>query len=148
MACSVKKDGSALTIGDVKREIRRWFSELNVEDPDGVIFAIGRDAGVPHSSGEDSDVMALGKTIVYDIFPREPGGGYFFDFTRTWCLGFAPPEVEKTYRDVMDVFNTIMSRAKGERSMSHLPDAHLRAFRSEGPRHGSNRPQHGAGLRA
>lgn len=108
----VKGDGSPLTVGDVKREMRRWFTEVDLEDPDGVIFAIGRDAGVPHSSGEEADPIALGKTIVFDIFPREPGGGYFFDFTRTWCLGYAPPEVEKAYRDVMDTFDTVMSEMK------------------------------------
>jgi Xaa-Pro aminopeptidase len=105
----VKDDGSPLTVGDVKRRIRLWLAELELEDPEQVIFAIGRDAGIPHSSGEDSDPIALGKSIVYDIFPRELGGGYFYDFTRTWCVGFAPPEVEKAYRDVLDTFNTVMS---------------------------------------
>jgi Xaa-Pro aminopeptidase len=108
----VKKDGAPLTISDVKREIRRWETELNLEDPDGAIFAIGRDAGVPHSHGEDADPIALGQTIIYDIFPREPGGGYFFDITRTWCAGFAPPEVERAYADVMHVFDTVMAEMK------------------------------------
>ncbi len=101
----VKTDGSPLTVGDVKREIRRWSMDLNIEHPDDFIFAIGHDAGVPHSHGEDSDPIALGKTIVYDIFPAEAGGGYFFDFTRTWCVGYAPPEVEKAYNEVMEIFN-------------------------------------------
>ncbi len=108
----VKADGSPLTIADVKREIRRWMMEENIEDPEGVIFSIGRDAGVAHSSGEESDPIVLGKTIVYDIFPREAGGGYFFDFTRTWCLDHAPANVEKAYRDVLDTFNTLMSEMK------------------------------------
>ncbi len=108
----VKGDGSPLTVGDVKRRIRLWLAEAGLEDPEGVIFAIGRDAGVPHSSGESGDPIALGKTIVFDIFPREPGGGYFFDFTRTWCVGFAPPEVEKAYRDVLDTFEMVMSEMK------------------------------------
>lgn len=108
----VKKDGSPLTIGDVKREIRRWETELGLDDTDGCIFAIGRDAGVPHSHGEDHHRLELGRTIVYDIFPREAGGGYYFDFTRTWCLGFAPPEVEQAYRDVMDVFEAVMAGMK------------------------------------
>ena len=30
------------------------------------------------------------------------GGGYFFDMTRTFCLGYAPPEVEKVYQDVYE----------------------------------------------
>lgn len=108
----VKKDGSPLTVGDVKREIRRWELDLNLDDPEGAIFAIGRDAGVPHSRGEDRDPIALGKTIVYDIFPREAGAGYFFDFTRTWCMGFAPPQVEKVYRDVRDTFEAVMAEMK------------------------------------
>lgn len=108
----VKSDGSPLTIGDVKREIRRWLLGQNLEDPEGVIFAIGRDGGVPHSVGEDRDQIALGRTIVFDLFPREAGGGYYFDFTRTWCVGYAPPQVEKAYRDVLDIFNTVVAEIK------------------------------------
>lgn len=104
----VKADGSALTVVDVKRQIRRWLLDASLEHPEDMIFAVGRDAGVPHSRGEDGDPIALGKTIVLDIFPQEPGGGYFFDFTRTWCLGFAPPEVERAYRDVREVFETVV----------------------------------------
>ena len=43
---------------------------------------------------------------------REAGGGYHFDFTRTWCLGFAPPEVERAYRDVLDTFQTVLAGVK------------------------------------
>lgn len=107
----VNADGSPLTVGDVKHKIRRWLLDLNLED-EGTIFAIGRDAGVPHSRGEDDHPIPLGKTIVYDIFPREAGGGYYFDFTRTWCLGFAPPEVERAYRDVLDTFQTVLAGMK------------------------------------
>jgi Xaa-Pro aminopeptidase len=103
----VKADGRPLTIGEVKTMIRRWSYELNIEHPADFIFAIGRDAGVPHSRGNDADVIGLGQTIIYDIFPAEPGGGYFFDFTRTWCVGHAPPEVQKAHADVHQVFNII-----------------------------------------
>jgi Xaa-Pro aminopeptidase len=101
----LKDDGSPLTVGDVKQQIRRWSMDLNIEHPDDFIFAIGRDAGVPHSRGIETDVIELGKTIVFDIFPREAGGGYFFDFTRTWCVGYAPPEVQKVYDEVLEIFN-------------------------------------------
>ena len=104
----VKEDASVLTVGDVKRQIRRWTFENELEDPEGAIFAIGRDAGVPHSHGEDSDPIALGKTIVFDYFPREAGGGYFYDFTRTWCVGYAKPEVEKVYEQVHQAFEISM----------------------------------------
>jgi Xaa-Pro aminopeptidase len=103
----VKDDGSPLTVGDVKKMIRLWSMEQNIEHPEDFIFAIGRDAGVPHSRGTDSDPIKLGQTIVYDIFPAEAGGGYYFDFTRTWCVGYAPPEVEKVHNDVHEIFNII-----------------------------------------
>ncbi|MEA3375032.1 MAG: M24 family metallopeptidase [Chloroflexota bacterium] len=96
----IQADGTPLTIGRVHEEISRFIAEEHLEDPEGFIFSIGRDAGVPHSKGRAEDVVALGKTIVFDIFPREAGGGYFFDMTRTFCLGYAPPEVEEAYGDV------------------------------------------------
>ncbi len=109
----VRKDGSRLTIGDVKRHIRQALTDENIVDAEaGTIFAIGRDAGVPHSRGRDQDPIALGKTIVYDIFPAEPGGGYFFDFTRTWCMGYATEEVEKSYADVLATLKAVTKALK------------------------------------
>jgi Xaa-Pro aminopeptidase len=100
-----KADGKPLTIGDVKRKINLWLAEAGAENPEDTIFAIGKDAGVPHSSGTPTDHICLGQTSVFDIFPCEAGGGYFYDFTRTWCLGYAPDEVYSIYDDVLSVFN-------------------------------------------
>ncbi len=108
----LRPDGEPLTIGDVKKQINLWLAELGAENPEGTIFAIGRDAGVPHSTGAAGDVLRLGQTIVYDIFPCEAGGGYFYDFTRTWCLGYATDEALSLYNDVRTVFRTIMSELK------------------------------------
>jgi Xaa-Pro aminopeptidase len=96
----LEEDGSPLTIGRVHAQIGRLIAESGLEDPEGFIFSIGRDAGVPHSKGRPEDVVALGKSIVFDIFPCEPGSGYFFDLTRTFCLGHAPPPVREAYEDV------------------------------------------------
>ncbi|HBX70838.1 MAG TPA: aminopeptidase P family protein [Chloroflexi bacterium] len=108
----VKNDGQPLTIGDVKGKINLWLAEKGVENPHGTIFAIGRDAGVPHSTGTPTDVMALGKTIVFDIYPCEAGGGYHYDFTRTWCLGYAPDEVLAIYDDVYSVYQDLMEQLR------------------------------------
>jgi Xaa-Pro aminopeptidase len=108
----VKVDGRPLTIGDVKSRINLWLVERGAENPDGTIFAIGRDAGVPHSSGNPGDLLRLGQTIVFDIFPCEPGGGYYYDFTRTWCLGFAPDEAQKLYEDVLSVYRQVMNELR------------------------------------
>ncbi len=109
----VKKDGARLTIGDVKRHLNRLLMDEGVVDVGWeTIFAIGHDAGVPHSRGEDRDALALGKSIIFDIFPAEPGGGYFYDFTRTWCLGYAPDEVQQAYDDVLHTFKTVRAALK------------------------------------
>lgn len=91
-----------LRIGDLKAMLRRVLFERNFLDLDGIIAAQGRDAGVPHNAGRDQEMVRLGKTIVFDIFPKERGGGYCFDFTRTICFGYAPPLIEDVYKTVKD----------------------------------------------
>lgn len=104
--------GQPVTIGRVKSFINLWLAELGAENPEGTIFAIGRDAGVPHSSGNPTDHIRTGQTIVFDIFPCELEGGYYYDFTRTWCLGYAPDEVLAVYEDVRNAYNTVQSELK------------------------------------
>lgn len=101
----LKEDGNPLTIGDVKGKISLWLAERGAADVEGCIFAIGRDAGVPHSVGDPQDLVTLGKTIVFDIFPAEQGGGYFYDFTRTWSLGYADPDAQALYDQVREVYD-------------------------------------------
>jgi Xaa-Pro aminopeptidase len=103
----VKVDGSPLTIGEVKSRINLWLAERGAENPEGTIFAIGRDSAVPHSAGNPLDLLRLGQTIIFDIYPCEAGGGYFYDFTRTWCLGFAPDEALSLYEDVLSVYRQV-----------------------------------------
>jgi Xaa-Pro aminopeptidase len=100
----VNSAGQALTIGQVKRFVRAQLMERGLEDTD-MIFAQGRDAGFPHSRGEEEAVLKLGQSIVFDLFPRELGGGYHHDMTRTWCIGYAPPEVQAAYDTVMTAFD-------------------------------------------
>ncbi|MBA4380199.1 MAG: aminopeptidase P family protein, partial [Anaerolinea sp.] len=104
----LKEDSTPLTVSDVKSKINLWLAELGAENPEGAIFAIGRDAGVPHSSGTPTDLLRLGQTIVFDIYPCEAGGGYFYDFTRTWCLGYASEEARKLYAQVREAYDKVM----------------------------------------
>lgn len=104
----VKEDGSPLLIGDVKGKISLWLAERSAMDVEGCVFAIGRDAGIPHSMGNPDDVLRLGKTIVFDIFPGEAGGGYFYDFTRTWSLGYATSEAQMLYDEVKSVYEKVI----------------------------------------
>jgi len=103
----LQADGAVLTVGRVRQHINQLLAERNLEDPEGFIFSIGRDAGIPHSRGNVQDPIELGRSIVFDVFPRERGGGYFFDLTRTFCLGYAPPEVQRAYEDVLACVNML-----------------------------------------
>ena len=108
----VKSNGEILTIGEVKRMINLWLAEAGAENPEGTIFSIGRDAGIPHSAGEANDALQLGRTIVFDIFPCQVGGGYFYDFTRTWCLDYASDEVIQLHQQVKSVYDNIVASLK------------------------------------
>lgn len=99
----VNAEGAPLTVGDVKRFVRRASLDLEL-DAGSFIFAPGRDGGFPHSRGEAGDELRLGQAIVFDYFPNEIGGGYFHDMTRTWSLGYATPEVQAAYDQVMASF--------------------------------------------
>ena len=128
----VNSNGDPILIGDVKRKINLWLAESGVENPEGTIFAIGRDAGIPHSSGNPKDLLNLGQTIIFDIFPAEAGGGYFFDFTRSWCLGYAPDEVMALYEDVFNVYQQIMSELEVNALCSQYQDRTCELFEERG----------------
>ena len=108
----VDEEGKPIRIADVKSLINLWIAELGAENPEETIFAIGRDAGIPHSNGNPDDLLELGKPIVFDIFPCEKGGGYFYDFTRTWCLGYADDETFKLHQQVLEVHQKIIKALK------------------------------------
>lgn len=120
----VKSDGQPLRIGEVKAQINRWLAERGAENPEGTIFAAGHDAGVPHSSGNPDGVLRLGETIVFDIFPCEAEGGYYYDFTRTWCLGYAPDPALALYETVLDVYRQIFSELAAD---AYFPSYQRRA---------------------
>ena len=128
----VQANGDALTIARVHEEINRFIAEERMEDPEGFIFAIGRDAGIPHSKGRPEDVVALGQTIVFDIFPREPGGGYFFDISRTFCLGYAPPEVERAYQDVYECLEMLIGAYEAGTETRRYQEMTCELFESRG----------------
>ena len=107
-----------VTIGDIKDLVRRELMARGLEDTN-MIFAQGRDAGFPHSRGEADMPLQTGQAIVFDLFPRELGGGYHHDMTRTWCIGYAPPDVQDTYDTVMEAFD-ISVESFGVNKPTHL----------------------------
>ncbi|MBN1247478.1 MAG: aminopeptidase P family protein [Anaerolineae bacterium] len=115
-----KASGDSLTVGDVHAQINRLIAAQGLEDPEGFIFSTGRDAGIPHSRGSRNAVMRLGQSIVFDIFPREVGGGYFYDLTRTFCLGYAPEPVARLHTAVVDCLTTLIAAIRpGEEARAY-----------------------------
>ena len=104
----VRRDGEALTIGDVKRFIRERVAAYGMHEEHGCIFSQGRDAGVPHNAGDPVMPMRLGQSIVFDIFPLVPSG-YFHDLTRTWSLGYATDEVLEAWEQTKTIFDRVMA---------------------------------------
>jgi len=128
----VKSDGSPLLIGDVKSRINLWLAEFGAENPEDTIFAIGRDAGIPHSSGTPTDPIRLGQTIVFDIFPCEKNGGYFYDFTRTWCLGYAPADVVQLHEQVKSVYHQVVAELETDRHAAEFQERTCELFEALG----------------
>ena len=114
----VDEAGRQVAIGDIKNLVRRELMARGLEDT-GMIFAQGRDAGFPHSRGQADMPLRTGQAIVFDLFPRELGGGYHHDMTRTWCIGQAPAEIRETYDTVMAAFD-IALEAYGCNKPTHL----------------------------
>ena len=112
------ESGQQVTIGDIKSLVRRELMACGLEDTN-TIFAQGRDAGFPHSRGEPDMPLRIGQAIVFDLFPREQGGGYHHDMTRTWCIGYAPDEVQEAYDTVMEAFD-ISVESFGLNKPTHL----------------------------
>jgi Xaa-Pro aminopeptidase len=127
----VNAEGQPLTVGAVKRFARRALLDVGLEDT-GMIFAPGRDGAFPHSRGDDPTELVVGVPIVFDFFPRELGGGYYHDMTRTWCIGHVPPPVQALYDDVMTAFDIALETYALGKPTHTLQEAVLDFFEAQG----------------
>lgn len=137
----VDGEGEPVTIGAVRHLIDLHLARLGAQNPDGTIFAMGHDSAVPHSVGQDADMIRAGQPIIFDIYPCEPGGGYYFDFTRTWCLDFAPDRVQEIYQDVLDVHQTLLKALTAGRACREFQTQACDLFEARGHPTLRNDPQ-------
>ncbi len=128
----VDENGNRITIGHMKKKINLWIAELGAENPEETIFALGRDAGIPHSTGNPDEEIRTGTPIVFDIFPCEKGGGYFYDFTRTWCLENAPDEVQTIHEQVLSVHHQIIKELQANISFKQVQKRTCELFKEMG----------------
>jgi Xaa-Pro aminopeptidase len=122
---------NVLTVGKVKSFARRALLDVGLEDTH-MIFAPGRDGGFPHSRGEDPTPVKVGEAIVFDFFPREQGGGYCHDMTRTWCINTVPPQVQEAFDDVMNAFDIAVESYGLGKGTHTMQEAVLDYFEGKG----------------
>ena len=127
----VKEDGTALTVDDVKTYMNERLHHYGLNDHGHTIFSIGREAGVPHNRGSADAPIRLGHTIVFDIFPQT-ANSYYHDMTRTWCLGYAPDDVQQAWDEVKEVFDRVMAEYKVGRPCRESQEIALDYFESKG----------------
>jgi Xaa-Pro aminopeptidase len=94
----------SLTLGDLKRFVSSEIARLGMIEDHETILSQGRDAGVPHSRGDASARVVPSSPIVLDIFPLDQTTGYFFDLTRTFCIGPIPDELQRMHEEVLEAF--------------------------------------------
>jgi Xaa-Pro aminopeptidase len=128
----VNREDEVLTIGEVKRRINLWLAMRGAENPHGTIFAAGRDAGIPHSAGQDEQPVPVGKAIIFDLYPCEAGGGYFYDFTRTWAVGHASDELQQLHQDVLETYRAVFPRLRSDSACREYQVMACEQFQSRG----------------
>ncbi|MEA2569019.1 MAG: Xaa-Pro aminopeptidase [Acidobacteriota bacterium] len=100
----VMHDGRALTLGDLKQLVSFEIARHGMIEDHDTILSQGRDAGIPHSRGDASALVRPSVPIVLDIFPLDRNSGYFFDETRTFCIGPIPDELRTIHGHVLEAF--------------------------------------------
>lgn len=100
----VLHDGEVLTLGVLKRLVSSEIARLGMVEDHDTILSQGRDAAVPHSRGDAGAPVRPSSPIVLDIFPVDNASGYFFDMTRTFCVGPVPEELAKIHGEVLEAF--------------------------------------------
>ena len=99
--------GRAMTLGDLKRFVSQEIARLGMIEDHETILSQGRDAGVPHSRGDASAPVRRSVPLILDIFPADKTSGYFFDLTRTFCIGPIPEELARMHEDVLEAFTRV-----------------------------------------
>ncbi|MEK6371880.1 MAG: Xaa-Pro peptidase family protein [Acidobacteriota bacterium] len=102
---ALREGGESLTIGHLKDLVAREIHRRGMAEDHETILSQGRDAGVPHSRGDRAARVRPSVPIVLDIFPVDRETGYFFDLTRTFCVGPVPDELRRIHADVEAAFH-------------------------------------------
>ena len=112
--------GRAMTLGDLKAFVSQEIARLGMFEDHETILSQGRDAAMPHSRGDASAPLRRGVPLVLDIFPGDKHTGYFFDLTRTFCIGPIPDELARIHALVLEAFTRARDAMRpGKRAASY-----------------------------
>lgn len=125
-------DARPLTLGDLKQIVRAGVMNRGMVEDHDTILSQGHDAGVPHSRGDANALVRPSVPIVLDIFPVDRDSGYFFDMTRTFCVGPVPDELRHIHADVLTAFETMRDSMKPGTKASDYQAAVSEFFESKG----------------
>lgn len=106
------RQGRRIRLGELKDLVSYEIARRGMIEDHETILSQGADAGVPHSRGNRDAWVESSTPIVLDIFPADRDSGYFFDLTRTFCIGPIPDELATIHRDVHDAFLLACDRMK------------------------------------
>lgn len=121
-----------LTIARLKDEVSVEIVRRGMVEDHETIVSHGRDAGVPHSRGTRADVLRESVPLIIDIFPRDARSGYFFDLTRTFCVGPAPEALIAAHALVLEAHARASAAAKAGVRCSRLQADTCEFFRKNG----------------
>jgi Xaa-Pro aminopeptidase len=96
-----REDDRVVTLGILKRLVSEEIYRLGMIEDHETILSQGRDAAIPHSRGDAAAPLRASLPLVIDIFPADRDSGYFFDLTRTFCIGPIPERLAAVHADVL-----------------------------------------------
>ncbi|MFC1848819.1 M24 family metallopeptidase [candidate division CSSED10-310 bacterium] len=106
----VDAHGQEVTIRKIKQFIEIESAQRGLILGMDTIFSQGRDAGVPHNTGNPEEGLKTGKSIVFDYFPHDKASGYKFDMTRSYCLNQIPPHLKQAYHDIKTALDIVAQK--------------------------------------
>ena len=132
--------GERLTLGRLKDHVTAEILRHGMIEDNDTIVSQGRDAGIPHARGDRSATLRASLPLVLDIFPADRASGYFFDLTRTFCIGPIPPRLQQLHGEVLEAFELARDamRAGEEASLSQARVCDY--FEARGHRTGRSHP--------
>jgi Xaa-Pro aminopeptidase len=125
----LRNRGRILTSESVREFVARILFNQNCLARE-IIIAGGPQAADPHENG--SGVLRAGETIVFDIFPRHMGHGYWGDLTRTVVKGKASPFMRRVYHAVKAAQSAALARVRGGVKASSVHQAAVDEFKRRG----------------